>query len=472
LPIINIAAKLSTSGALQWATFLGANLPDQDPSDSRIAIDAAGDAYILGQQGIPPTPNAFNPTSQPASQILNFLVKIAPSLGAPVPLASPNSLPFGTQNVGTSSAAIDVQLGNFGDAPMSPVFSISGDFSETDNCASPVPGGQKCDINVVFKPTASGPRTGILTLSFGGSVSSQTIALSGAGVTPAVSLSPTSLSFGIVPNGTTTDAQQVTVTNSGTGTLLLSSVQTSSQFAATNTCGSPLGPSGSCTIQITFTPTSSGSQTGTLAITDNATNSPQTVALAGNQLAAITVAASASSSTSATVSAGQTATYNLTVAGTNGFSGAVNFTCAGAPMNSTCSVAPNPANVTPKTPVSVTVTVATKMAGLVTIRQPYRPPFFNGTIWLAALAITLALLLGLATVLQGFVTLQRAVRVRNAYAGAFAVVLLAAICISCGGGSVATPPTNPGTQSGQYTVTVTATSGSLTQPITLSLTVK
>ena len=86
--------------------------------------------------------------------------------------------------------------------------------------------------------------------------------------------------------------------------------------------------------------------------------------------------------------------------------------------------------------------------------------------------LMLALLLGLATVLQGFVTLQPAGRMRNAYAGAFAVMLLAAICTACGGGSVATPPINPGTQSGQYTVTVTATSGSLTQPITLNLQVK
>ena len=327
-------------------------------------------------------------------------------------------------------------------------------------------------MNLIFKPTASGSRTGTLTLTFGGSVPPQTIALSGTGATPAVSLSPTSLSFGIVPNGTTTDAQQVTVTNSGTGTVVVSSVQTSSQFAATNTCGSPLGPSGSCTIQVTFTPSSSSSQTGTLTITDNAANSPQTIALAGNQPAAITIAAVPGSSTSATVTAGQTATYNLAVAGTNGFSGAVSFACTGAPMNSTCSLAPNPARVTAKTPAAVTVSVATKMAGLVTTRQTYRPTFFNGRTWLAAFSITLALLLGLATVLQGLVTLQQVGRVRNAYAGVFAVVLLAATCTACGGGSVAMPPINPGTQSGQYTVTVTATSGSLTQPITLSLTVK
>ena len=48
-----------------------------------------------------------------------------------------------------------MQVGNFGDAPTLPEVSITGDFSETDNCSVAVAGGQKCDINVVFMPTVT-----------------------------------------------------------------------------------------------------------------------------------------------------------------------------------------------------------------------------------------------------------------------------------------------------------------------------
>src|SRR5208337_5476183 len=49
-----------------------------------------------------------------------------------------------------------------------------------------------------------------------------------------------------------------------------------------NTCGSSLVSGGTCTVTVTFTPTAAGTQTGTLTITDSASNSPQTVNLAGN----------------------------------------------------------------------------------------------------------------------------------------------------------------------------------------------
>ena len=187
-----------------------------------------------------------------------------------------------SQNVGTVSSPVDVQVGNFGDVPTSPAVSIAGDFSETNNCSVAVPGGQKCDINVVFTPTATGTRTGTLTVTFGGNIPSQTIPLIGNAGASGVSLSPTSLSFGDQASGTTSGAQQVTVTNRGTGPLILSSVQTTSEFAATNTCGAPVPPSSSCTIQVTFTPSALGAQTGTLTIADNAPDSPQIVALTGN----------------------------------------------------------------------------------------------------------------------------------------------------------------------------------------------
>jgi hypothetical protein len=47
------------------------------------------------------------------------------------------------------------------------------------------------------------------------------------------------------------------------------------------TCGSTLNPGASCVISVTFRPTNSGTQTGSLRLTDNAANSPQVVGLSG-----------------------------------------------------------------------------------------------------------------------------------------------------------------------------------------------
>jgi Abnormal spindle-like microcephaly-assoc'd, ASPM-SPD-2-Hydin len=272
--VVNVAVKLDTSGNLQWSTFLGLNYPAASPSNSKIAVDGTGAAYIFASSGIPPTPNSVGPAAPPFTQgspnpvTSDLILKIAPSLGAPVPVVSPGQVSFVSQNVGTASTAVDVQVANFGDAPMSPGISITGDFSETDNCSVAVPSGQKCDVNMVFTPSAAGPRTGTLTVSFGGNIPSQTVALSGNGGAPAVTLSPTSLSFGVQATGTTSGAQQITVANTGTGPLTISAAQTSSQFASTSTCGAPVAPSSSCMIQVTFTPTASGTQLGTLTIAD------------------------------------------------------------------------------------------------------------------------------------------------------------------------------------------------------------
>jgi hypothetical protein len=470
----NIAVKLDATGNLQWSTFLGAGgSPAGDPNGviTRNAADGAGDAYFLLNSDITPTPNSLGPpsiTNQP-SPAADLLLKIAPSLGAPAPIVSPSQVSFATENVGISSAATDVQVSNFGDAPLSVTVSINGDFSETDNCSTAVPGGQRCDINVIFTPTAGGARSGALTISFGGSISSQTVSLSGSGSAPVVTHSPTSLVFGVQNTGTTSAAQQVTVTNSGNGTLNISSVNTTSQFATTNACGAPIAPAGTCTIQVTFTPAASGVQMGTLTIADNASNSPQSVALSGNQPGGLSISGSnGSASTSATITSGQTATYSLSVSGTNGLSGAVNFTCSGAPSKSTCSVTPNPLNLGGQSAVAATVSVVTQ-ANAMPLTQLYRPKSFDTNFYVVGMIIELALLICLAVA-------QPAGRFRNSYVGAMAIALLCAFCVACGGSSSSSPQppaqNTTGTPSGQYTLTVTGTSGSVSQSVTLSLTVK
>jgi YVTN family beta-propeller protein len=103
---------------------------------------------------------------------------------------------------------------------------------------------------------------------------------------PTATLSSTSLNFGNQPVGTTSASQQVSITNTGTATLAISSISitgtNSGDFAATP-CALPAQvlPGASCNIQIDFTPTASGTRNATLSITDDAAGSPQVVSLTG-----------------------------------------------------------------------------------------------------------------------------------------------------------------------------------------------
>ena len=82
-----------------------------------------------------------------------------------------------------------------------------------------------------------------------------------------ISISPTSVGFGSVATGSSSAAQAVTVTNSGTAASAVGSITTTGDFSQTNTCGSSIAAGASCTVNVTFTPTASGSRTGNLAIT-------------------------------------------------------------------------------------------------------------------------------------------------------------------------------------------------------------
>jgi len=98
---------------------------------------------------------------------------------------------------------------------------------------------------------------------------------------PAASLTPPSLTFGNQQVATTSAAQALTLQNTGTGVLNIASVLASGDFAQTNTCGATLAASASCTINVTFTPTTTGARNGSATVTSNAPGSPHTSSLSG-----------------------------------------------------------------------------------------------------------------------------------------------------------------------------------------------
>ncbi|HCT77831.1 MAG TPA: hypothetical protein DGT23_14825, partial [Micromonosporaceae bacterium] len=93
--------------------------------------------------------------------------------------------------------------------------------------------------------------------------------------------SPTSLNFGSLAVGATSSPVPVTITNTGAAAASISSVLASSQFGQSNGCGSSLAAGASCTVNVTFSPTSAGAKTGTLTVNSNATNATLTVSLSG-----------------------------------------------------------------------------------------------------------------------------------------------------------------------------------------------
>jgi hypothetical protein len=113
-----------------------------------------------------------------------------------------------------------------------------------------------------------------------------TVNVNAATAAPAVILTPTSLAFASTLVGSTTAAKVVTIKNSGTATLNLTSetitgTNPTSFIKSATTCGTTLAAAASCTVSVEFKPAATGALKASLSLVDNATGSPQAVALAG-----------------------------------------------------------------------------------------------------------------------------------------------------------------------------------------------
>jgi hypothetical protein len=150
----------------------------------------------------------------------------------------------------------------------------------------------------------------------------------GSGGTPIVSLSATKLAFLKTPIGQTSPAKSITLTNTGNATLNISSTTISGDFIIqNNTCGAQVLAGANCKVTMVFKPTAKGTRKGTLTFNDNASNSPQTVALSGtgesialspNPVNYGTVVVGQSSTMAVTVTNVSTATVSLTSFTTTG----------------------------------------------------------------------------------------------------------------------------------------------------------
>jgi len=99
--------------------------------------------------------------------------------------------------------------------------------------------------------------------------------------TPTASLSATKLTYTTQLVGTTSAAQEVTLSNKGTAELLISSIAATGDFSQTNSCGTGIQPGANCTISVTFTPTAGGTRTGSVTVKDDGGSGTQTISLTG-----------------------------------------------------------------------------------------------------------------------------------------------------------------------------------------------
>jgi hypothetical protein len=202
---------------------------------------------------------------------------------------TPLFLNFPSTILGAASQAQNITVSNTATSAVTlGIAAVSGDFAISANtCATSLASGTGCTVAIVFKPTASGARTGTFTVTAGtgSQIANLTAALSGAGTAPGTdTLSTSTLSFAPQQLGTSSAAQQITLTNSGDVALTLIAAQiTNGDFSVVNNCGSSLNAHANCSLSVLYQPKSIGPATGTLALSDQYRT--QIVALTGTGVA-------------------------------------------------------------------------------------------------------------------------------------------------------------------------------------------
>jgi len=390
---------------------------------------------------------------------------------APQAVLSPTSLAF-TALANAAAGNQNITLSNPGNATLN-ISSVAigganaASFTvASNNCGTALVAGGKCTIAIGFPAAAAaGTYNATLTVTDNASPAAQTVSLSGTvtGVGQA-SLTPPSIDFGNVTQGSTASSQTFTLANTGTASYTITSIGLTGTNAAsfsitTNTCGASLNIGKSCSIAVNFTPSATTHQTASLTVIDSV--GTQTSSLSGVGIAPppppdFNLTATPAAQTSYL---GASVTYQLAVAplvGTNPFNSAVTFTVSGLPAGATASFAP--ASVTPGASTASSVMTVTIPAlssdnrNIPANRLPSAPRIAFAT---------LLLTFGLARI-------RRLRRQLSSVRMLFFIVFIGGLCAAitgCSGTGFAVPQTTS-------TITVTGTSGSLTHSATVTLTLK
>jgi hypothetical protein len=140
----------------------------------------------------PPSP--ANPCELDAGR---FPVELKANLPSPLRMSPAAGISFGNMPVGKSSLPQDITLLNDPNLTCPPSsqqcntvsfvgkFSVSGNYSETDNCPSSLAAGDSCVVSITFKPSSTGYRAGSVAINYttgsNSALETQSIFLRGTG---------------------------------------------------------------------------------------------------------------------------------------------------------------------------------------------------------------------------------------------------------------------------------------------------
>jgi hypothetical protein len=490
-----IDTGLNGPASLIFSTYLGGSGLDQG---NGIAVDSVGNSYITGGSNSTGLATAAVLQTTMAGQGDAFVAKYSTS--QPAPALSYFTYLGGTKADSAAGIAVDSSGNTYVTGS-----TVSTDFATTTDAFQRTYGGGNEDAYIakldaagatlLYSSYLGGTNTergnGIAidkNVPPGAYVAGQTCSLdfplsnpeqansggdcdafaSKIGVLEGIAISPTGLVFAPQTLGTTSQAQTLTLV-SGVSPVNITSVSlagpNSGDFAIlNNSCGATLAANSQCTITVNFTPTAAGNRVASISIVDDVAGQPaqNLVASLSGSTSTLPDFSIVTAAPSASISAGQSATFTVQVMPVNGYSQPINLTCKGLPRGASCVISPNPVTPTGAASIPVTVTIDTAVRNMLppSFRINSRPavrwyPVMQYLSWL--------ILLLLAVVLTQ-------IRRRPALSRVGLVALLICAVAGCGGGNSTGVPA--GTQAGTYTITVEATSGSLTHDVVLTLDVK
>lgn len=258
------------AASLVYSTFLGGNDSFSPCHDEGVGIaaDASGKIYVTGQ-----TDSANFPIKNPLQAMLpNGQTGLSAFISQfdPTQVTGANTLLFSTFLGGSKGSSGDRAFGIALDSGAANIF-VTG---VTDSFDFPT-----------LNPLQS----------FGGGLEDAFVTrINMAGTSPAILLTPTSLTFNNRAGGTTSGTRTVTVKNAGNASLTISGISISNTaFSQTNTCGAlpaTLAAGATCAINVVYSPPVAGNWSANMSIASNSLGSPHIVSLkgAGANIASLT----------------------------------------------------------------------------------------------------------------------------------------------------------------------------------------
>jgi hypothetical protein len=205
--------------------------------------------------------------------------------------ATPASASFGSVPIGTTNSQT-VKLENSGSSSVTiSRATVSGKGFALHGITTPLVlgGGKAANITLSYAPTVTGYVAGTVLIESNASNKTLTMTVSGTGETTArtITATPASLSFGNETVGRS-HTLALTLKNTGNSSVSLLGITASGAGITTGgvTSGTTIAPGQSATVDVTFAPKTTGSVSGSVKVTSNATNSPATIGLTGDGVAA------------------------------------------------------------------------------------------------------------------------------------------------------------------------------------------